>query len=213
MCRISFLRRALRLTALATFGLLAGGCQIIPEPRPDPTRYFVLTETAPTVGSPTNGEVATGVTIGLRPLELPAYLRNTKSLVVARGVNEVTYRDYDRWAEPLDSGLGRVLRDALATNAKVQRVVSFPFPAEQPRDFDLTVRIRRCEGAESDGGRRVARFALSFEISRAGVAGEVVRRGSYVAPERPWDGDASSLAALLGEAAATAGHAIADELP
>jgi uncharacterized protein len=196
----------LRLLALTAVCLTAG-CQILPEAQPDRTRYFVLAAPSEAVAP----EPADGRILGLRPVELPGYLRNTRSLVVARGPNELSYREDDRWAEPLDVGLARVLRETLQVTDGVRRVVAFPFD-QQNRDLDLTVRVRHCEGADFGDGRRTIRFALSYELAAAGAGGELLKRGTFVAPETAWDGEAGSLAARLGEATAAAANAIAADL-
>lgn len=204
-------RRLIRPLALSGLAALAlAGCEVIPQPEPDPTRYFVLRSSQPATPATADRE---GVALGLHSVELPAYLRNSRSLVVARGGNELVFRDYDRWAEPLDAGLERVLRDALAAHPRVARVDPFPFTSGAARDYDLTVRVIRCEGAETADGQLVARLVVAYELRRAGAAGERVREGRFAAPELPWDGEAASLAARLAEAAEAAAAAIADELP
>jgi uncharacterized protein len=185
------------------------GCQIIPEARPDPTRYYVLVSPE---ALRTADVAPDGVTLGLRPVELPGYLRTSRSLVVAQGPNELIFRDFDRWAEPLEAGLGRVFRDSLNQASGINRVATFPFGTDRQRDLDLTIRIIHCEGYEARG-RRVVRFVASYELTRTNATGEVIHQGVYTAPEAPWDGEASSLAAQIAEAAATAARAIAAEIP
>lgn len=197
----------LATSALAFF---AAGCQVLPRAQPDPTRFYMLTSPLPPPpGAP---EAAGGITIGLRPVELPAYLRTSRSMVVTRGANELEFRDYDRWAEPLEAALARVLRDALAQTETVGRVATFPFGSDPSRKFDVAVRVVHFEGVQQ-GDRRVARFVAAYEILDAQSGGVVVKQGSYTAPERPWNGEAESLAALLSEATAGAAEAIAADLP
>lgn len=201
---------AFRAAPLA--GLLAffAGCQMLPEPRPDPTRYFVLS--TPDAVEESLVVDRSGPTVGLRPIELPGYLRHTRSLVVAGNTHEIAFRDHERWAEPLEAGLERVLRHGLAESERVGRVVTFPFELDAPRDFDIRMRIRHCEGVDGPEGRH-ARFVASYEITRAGTAGEIVKQGLYQAPRAEWDGESASLAAHLSEAALGAGRTIAAELP
>ena len=201
--------RARLYLAGASLSLMFAGCEIVPEPTPDPTRYFVLAAPAAEADRPaTEG----GLRVGLRVIELPGYLRNSRSLVETRGANEIVYRDYDRWAEPLDAGLTRVMREALLRADGIAGVAVPPLTGD-PRDFEIAVRILQCSGGRRwDGGQYVA-FDLVYTIHQSGAAGAVIRQGRYTAPEREWDGDAARLAALLGEAAAEAASAIAAELP
>jgi uncharacterized lipoprotein YmbA len=206
--RLRFLR-PLASGALASLTLWLAGCQILPDAQPDRTRYFVLS-TPPTADA---SEKAGGASIGLRAVELPGYLRNTRSMVVARGPNELTFREEERWAEPLEVGLSRVFRETLLASDGIAQVTVFPFPSEQSRDFDLLIRLLHCEGVDTGGGRPGIRFALHYELTRAGAGGEVVQRRHFVAPAADWDGEPGTLAARLAEAAAAAAAAIAANLP
>ncbi len=184
----------LRLTfGLITLGLVAG-CNLLPEPKPDLTRYFVLEGGVPGASAP-----AGAVRLGLRTVEIPAYLK-TKSMVVRSGGNEIRYIDSARWAEPLDAGLTRLLRAALATRAQV---VAYPFPANLERDYDVTIRVLNAEGADEG-----VRFTAVVVITRVGDTATQVERRVFTAPARVWRGDYAELAA--GLSAAIAG--LADEV-
>ena len=64
---------ALSWFAALGLSLAVAGCNLIPPPDPDPTRYYVLTSPAP---EPAVTRVAQGsVRIGLRAVELAPYLR------------------------------------------------------------------------------------------------------------------------------------------
>lgn len=194
----------------ALVALLLSGCQVLPEAQPDPTRYFVLRADTPAADVTAPRE--DGLAIGLNAIELPAYLRNNRSMIVARGGNELVFREYDRWAEPLEAGLSRVIRETLAATPGIAEVDTFPFTSDRPRDVDVTIRVLHCEGAEAADGRRVARLEVVYEIAKAGVAGRRVVEGRFAATERQWNGEADALAAALGAAAVETANAIADAL-
>lgn len=190
---------------LAFLGAGLAGCSVIPEPAADPTRYYVLAGPDPASGG--SDQPAGGLSVGVKPVELSAYLR-TRSLVVRDGANEVAFQDYARWAESLDLGLTRVLRAHLAGASAVGRVYVPPFPFDRRRDYDVAVNLLRCEGVR-EGGRALARLEAVIEIT-APADGSVVARQVFVAPDRPWDGrDPAALAAALSESAAALGRAAA----
>lgn len=196
------------LFALAAAAVVFTGCNVIPPPAPDPTRYFVLSDAAPT-DAPI-ARAADGLIVGLRTLDLPSYLKS-RSIIVRNNANEVAYQDYARWAEPLDAGLGRTVRLRLQDAENVTRVYREPFPFDLDRDYDLAVRIVRCEGAVTKGQGK-ARLAAAFEIINVPENRVVVRR-FFNAPEAAWDGhDFGALARLLSEAALALGDAIDAEL-
>ena len=181
--------------------LLLAGCNILPEAQPDPTRFYVLPETMADLANPA------GVTLGLLAPELPAYLTNSRAMAVASSDSQITYRDFDRWAEPLDQGISRVLRTALASQPGIRRALPTPFTAEDVRDYDLRVRVHHCEGLDSGG----IRFVLSYEIVQ--LDGTLVAASTYRAPLGDWSGDPGDLARRLAAAVTAAATTIAADLP
>ncbi|MBA4137204.1 MAG: hypothetical protein C0518_07800 [Opitutus sp.] len=181
---------------VAMMGL--AGCNILPEPQPDNTRFYVLESSAP---APASGAAA--VRLGLRRVDVPAYLKS-KAMVVRSGNNELRYPENARWAEPLDAGIARVLRDQLSAKASV---AAYPFPAQVERDFDIAVQIIAAEGHD-DG----VRFTALFELSRASDSAVVVRR-TFTAPVVAWNGDYSQLAAQLSVAVAGLANEILAAVP
>jgi uncharacterized lipoprotein YmbA len=199
-----------RPTFLA-FGLCAlAAC--LPPPQPDPTRYFVLTGPAP---APTAGGAASAddLRIGLQSVELAKYLKSP-DLIVRQGTNELVLQDYARWAEPLDAGIARLLRERLQAVDGVGQIYLQPFPLDANRDYDVAVTVLRCEGATTAGGDHVARFAATIEITTTGDHAHLVTRRTFVAPEAKWDGkDFARLAGLLSADVEALGQEVASALP
>jgi len=182
----TFRRFPLARAVLAVVTLPFAGCSILPEPRPDPTRFFVLpAEVAATA------PVVTAVT--LRPIEVAGYLRN-RPMVVRRGASEIEFREHARWGEPLEQGVARVLSAGL--RARGMNVV--PAGAAAPV---LAVRVLACEGA-ADG---TVIFRATWELT-GGTAPSV---GDFSASGLRWDVKSeASLASQLGAAVL----ALADEI-
>jgi len=140
--------------ALALAAALAlTACSIVPKPTADPTRYYVLAAPAKwrELPAPVEGSkmlpplsAATAPVVGLRAVTLPAYLTGVKSIAVRQGRNEILYRDYDRWAEPLDDAIARIVRERLLATGTVSGVESLP--GSPARTCDLTIRVLEAEG-------------------------------------------------------------------
>lgn len=213
----SFFRRAggrsLRALAVGAAALVLSACSFLPKAAPDPTRFYVLggAEAEPAVAP-----VRDGLTVGLRAVRVAPYL-DGKSMVVRSGENEIAYRDYARWAEPLAAGVGRKLALGLLEAERVGRVFAHPFPLDVVRDVDVVVAVSRAEGRVAADGRATVSFVARFEIVGAPEserAGEVLWRETFVAPETAWkDGDHAALARGLGEAAAALVARVAEVLP
>jgi uncharacterized protein len=190
---LSRLRPLCPFAVVGLLGLLAA-CNVVPPPEDDPTRYFVLSDPVSTAVAAT---VAGGARIGVREVKLESYLKK-KEMVVRTGENEIEFRDFRRWAEPLDAAIVRVLRRRLLDAAGVAQVYTEPFPTDQDRDFDVTIDVRRCEGLLTSSGKYVASFAAMVEVSTAGSGAHVVSRKLFTAPDAAWDGkDFDRLANLL----------------
>ena len=135
-------------------------------------------------------------------------------MVVRTGDNEVEFRDYRRWAEPLDAAIGRVLRVRLLAAPEVAQVVTEPFPIDQERDFDVSIDIRRCEGSADASGKFAASLSATIEVSTAGANPHVVARKLFTAPAAAWDGrDFDRLASLLSADVSALGQEVVAELP
>jgi uncharacterized lipoprotein YmbA len=210
-------RSRLRRRFLPAWALMAvtatvlGGCQLLPPGAVDTTRFFVLSASPLPATEPTVARPSGGLQIGLRPVELPAYLRATKSMVVRDGANEIRYQDYARWAEPLESGVNRVLMEKLQASPAVAGVDAHPLRGDVARDYLVTIRILRCEGVTGEAAS--VRFAASYEIAPVAGAEGVTRSRTYMAPDRPWDGkDFNALASLLSDAVNGLGDQIVADL-
>jgi uncharacterized lipoprotein YmbA len=180
--------------------LLSAGCSL-PEARPDTAQNYVLRVTTEAVPPKPSG-----LHLGLFPVQLPEYLKQ-RAMVVREGASEVRYHDDERWAESLDAGLTRVLRERLSAKAQV---LAYPFTTEQVRDYDVRVRVQACEGT-SDGG---VVFSATFEIYAAGANGALVAQNTFTAEPAKWNGsDYAKLAGLISADATKLADAIAAALP
>tara|TARA_R110002111_G_scaffold150107_1_gene217093 strand:+ start:399 stop:1031 length:633 start_codon:yes stop_codon:yes gene_type:complete len=194
-----YLSQKLTLVATAIIALAMMGCSVVPEARPDLTRYYVLTNTQG--NSQGVAKVSDGLKLGLNRVEVSRYL-DKGSLVVLRGTNELVYNDYARWAEPISEGVGRIVRARLLDDPKVSRVFMDAFPFDQSRDYDISINVTHCEGATIGRASKV-RFAAVVEITSTGDNAKVISRTEFTAPLQNWDGrNYSALTQLLSESVA-----------
>jgi hypothetical protein len=199
------------------------GCNVIPAAQSDPTKFYILSAplgreaeshaNATALPSADNPSAAKKVRLGLKTVEVASYLKGPE-MVVRSGSNEVTMQEYARWAEPIQAGVTRLLREQLAGAANVARIDVQPFPLDQARDFDIAVTILHCEGATGGSEGRGARFEASIRISTAGLTPELVARKIYTAPAAAWDGqNFDKLALLLSADVQELGAAILEAVP
>lgn len=209
---LSRLRAFVPLAAALLAGAAGAGCSLLPSAEPDPTRYFVL-DASPRTGTHADAAAAAPV-VALAPVVLgPGYLAATRSIVVRRDGNEIRYEDFARWAEPLDTGIARVLRERIPGAVLLPPGRRPPGPVPGAAPVVVRVEVVRCEGLVRGDGGAVAYFSASYEIS-GGTTDGAVRRGTFTDSEREWDGrDPARLAALLGEAVAALAAELSARLP
>ncbi|MCX6955804.1 MAG: ABC-type transport auxiliary lipoprotein family protein [Verrucomicrobia bacterium] len=189
--RLVFVVRGLAATA----GLLLGGCSLLPQAQVDPTRFYVLSFTPP--AAPVAAPAEKPPVIHLRPVELASYIK-AKPIIVRRGNNEIEFREYARWGEPLEAGIGRVLREDLMARGAAAAVLGAGLRAtETDYDYALIVRVLACEG----GAGGTVNFRAIWIIASAGTTPKEVARGEVQPTDLHWDGkNEGVLAAELSRA-------------
>ncbi|HVS54138.1 MAG TPA: PqiC family protein [Opitutaceae bacterium] len=197
------------------FGLLAcaatlalGGCSLpLPQAESDPTRYYLLAATS--AGTPST-EAANAPAIHLRPVELANYIRS-RPMIVRRGENEVEFRDYARWGEPLEQGIARVLREELLARGAASAVQTTGARAAMAGyDFELSVRVLASEGAANGA----VDFRARWELTTVSDKERVVASGDFRPKDLRWDPkNDATLAAALSKAVGGLAAEIAAGLP
>ena len=187
-----------------------GGCGFL-RPHDDPTRFYVLT--VPQVATERFADnKSRQLKIGLKPVELPAYLRS-RSMVVRTGTNEIHFAEFDWWAEPLDQGISRVMKENLIASSKVASV-TLNSHGDTTLDCEVVIRILACEGVREENGSGSIRFATMWEVQTVGTNSMATTRGGFTAGAVAWDGKTyAQLAERLSEAIAGASTSLAADLP
>ncbi len=88
-----------------------------------------------------NGMVgSSGPSLGIGPVTVPEYLKR-REMVLNRSANKLELADYDRWAEPLDAGIMRVMALNLAILLKTQQVQVFPWRRNSQPDYSVRIAV------------------------------------------------------------------------
>jgi uncharacterized protein len=134
-------------------GCLGGGSQT------PPTRYFVLNSlyTAENKKQPVAELKDAIVVIG--PLTLTQVL-DRPQIIIRHSNNEIRVSDLDRWAEPLQENLTRVVVDNLAFLLSNGRVIRFPPAASIPVAYQVIIEVTRFDGNPKDEVVLRARWAI-----------------------------------------------------
>lgn len=120
--------------------LFATGCSLFSAPTVTPTRFFVLTgDRTLSSGTDSNAKIS----IGVGPFTFPSYLSRTQ-MVRRADPNQVVFSQFNKWAEPVESGFLRVMAENLGWTVGTSQVVLFPW-YEIPLEYQVKGEVLRFE--------------------------------------------------------------------
>lgn len=129
-----------RTAALGLATALLAGCVSL-DPKPDPTRYYVIGEPAGSSAAPPDDCPRT-ILVG--PVRVAGYADQT-ALVERRGEHEIVPLTLHRWAEPPGQALPRALTRRLAQALPGQCVVTFQRKTPGADTLQLELEFTRFE--------------------------------------------------------------------
>jgi hypothetical protein len=134
-----------------------------------PNNYYLLT--------PADGPTASGQTpsLGVGPVEIPEYL-NRRAMVHSGGGNTLQVSGQERWAEPLEDGIVRVVSLNLANLLNTENIRHFPWDNRQAPDYGVSIRLLTLDAAD-----RQASLVAEWQVYGTGDAGTGERRISSLA--------------------------------
>ncbi|HYL99554.1 MAG TPA: PqiC family protein, partial [Blastocatellia bacterium] len=147
---------------LIVFGLclLATGCTVL-APRPDHSKFFILTPISEGTGSAANAAStpASSLSIGVGPIDFPDYLRRAE-VVTRTAPNQIDLAEQRRWAEPLDKGFTRALSENLAHLLNTQKIEKYPWPRNTQIDYQIAVDVQTFETSSDGKSELIARWTI-----------------------------------------------------
>ncbi len=193
------LRRLSRVVPLVIAMLLAGACASTSTPM----RFYLL---SPVADVPTADNTLGDVLVLVGPLQLPGYL-DRPQLVLRQADGQLSLREFDRWAEPLDGHLTSTVTANLVRLTGSPRVIAFPLPARASADLRILGRVIRFEG----DGNGLVTLEIQWSISNArGEPRVPVRIDTY--RSQASGADPAALVVALSEVVAQFSRQLAEEL-
>ena len=137
-------------------------------------RHYVLGGGQPLSSEPQLQDLD-GIAIGLREVTVAEYLESPL-IVVRRGPHQVTYSEFNRWAEEPEGGVSRAIAGYLASRASFDRIDRAPWPLRREHDYLIQVELLRFEGtapeapnAAEGGAHVVAEWEIIAQTDGADV--------------------------------------------
>lgn len=120
--------------------------------------------------------------LGVGPIEIPEYL-NRNSLVYSREGNRLHIANFERWAEPLDSSIGRVVRLNLASLLNTQNIQIYPWSKNERPEYGVEVTVINMD-ANDQQARLVAEWHIYAPITQKTIDRKISNL-SYGMPNGP----------------------------
>ncbi len=197
--------RNLSVSSKACVGLLVSLTILAGCASSQPSRFYVLSSlSGPAQPSRTPAGVAP-LTIGVGPVNVPDYLDRIQ-IVTRTTMNTLELAEFDRWAEPLDRSLPRILVENLNSRLPGNTIVPFPWQGSTRPDYQVAIELTQLDGVLGQQAWLEARWTVlasgGKQVLGRGNAhlSETVGKPSYEALVSAWS---KALAGLSGEIATT----------
>jgi uncharacterized lipoprotein YmbA len=147
------------LAGIVALVVLLIGCGSSPR-----NNHYVLSSDA--------GEVPTGNTpsLGVGPIKVPEFLNRT-GLVFSRDGNQLEVSSTERWAEPLEAGIMRVVAINLAAALNTQDIRTFPWDPKRAPDYGVSITL-----LEFDANNNEASLAAEWKVFLPASSESLTRR-------------------------------------
>ncbi|MDO8662896.1 MAG: PqiC family protein [Candidatus Omnitrophota bacterium] len=127
----------LSCAAVVLFVFLINGCVSIPS---SPTPRFYMPGSITKEQSVEKFEIASGVIVAVGPIRIPAY-QDRPQIVTRNKDGTLLFAQFERWGEPLDSGIARLINDDLASLLPAASFQVFPCNFAIPLDYQVIVEV------------------------------------------------------------------------
>ncbi|MFC1799797.1 membrane integrity-associated transporter subunit PqiC [Candidatus Eisenbacteria bacterium] len=170
-------------------------------------RYYMLSSSP---GLDPVSSSAEPVTVGVGPVGLPDYLMRPE-MVTRPGASEVRLAEFDRWVEPLDDTVLRVLADNLSDLLPSARILTYPWNRAIPVDYRITIDVTSFEQQPDGKVHLSADWSLLFADGKAEQKGET-RLTAEVASDG-YQAIVSAMNAALAQLSEELGAAVSGGMP
>jgi uncharacterized lipoprotein YmbA len=170
---VTMLKRSI-LKALVLAGLLStlvAGCA-----GPSPRSNYYLLNSLPDQETGQATTVATdGLSIGIGPVSWPDYL-DRQQIVIRTGPNEISFSEFDRWAEPLKNNFLRVFKEDLVDRLRTDTIFVYPWPPDADVEFQISADVTRFDAHPGDSTKLDVQWTILRARDREVI---LSRKSSY----------------------------------
>ncbi len=137
-------------TTAAWIGLVAALVAGCAGSSPRSTYYLLSALPEAAASAPATDPAPADITLGIGPVSLPDYL-DRPQIVMRTGPNEISFSEFDRWAEPLQANFLRVFRQDLAVLLNTDSIFVYPWPPGAVFEFQVSAVVTRFDARPGEG--------------------------------------------------------------
>ncbi len=124
-----------------------------------PSRFYILQSMTADAARTEAGRVERDIAVGVGPVELSRHLDRPQIVIRAEG-NEVSFAEFDRWAEPLNENISRVLSENLSILLSTDRVSEFPWKSSTLIDYRVEATLQRFDVSPEGNTTLIANWTI-----------------------------------------------------
>ena len=129
--------RSCAVMGVACLALVLNGCMSVPN-SPTPRFYMLQAVDGNQVSKKTN--ITSDVVIGVGPVKIPEY-QDRPQIVTQDKEKMLKFAQFDRWGEPLDLGMTRLIGENLAVMLPEAKFTLYPWNSSVPVKYQVVVEI------------------------------------------------------------------------
>lgn len=143
-----------------------------------PTSFYILHSLPNSALAGRSENPVRDVAIGVGPIRIPDYL-DRADIVVRTGESSLKLDEFNKWAEPLDKSLGRVIAENLSSLLNTDRIAIFPWSSSTQVRYQVAVEILQLDGLPGGNATLNARWTI---LSENGEKTLLLKRSSISTP-------------------------------
>jgi len=189
--------------SVACLALVLSGCVSVPD-SPSSRFYMLQAADGNQVSKKTN--IASDAVIGVGPVKIPEY-QDRPQIVTQDKEKMLKFAQFDRWGEPLDLGMARLIEENLAVMFPESKFTLYPWNSSVPVKYQVVVEIIQLD-SKLDGDMFLVVQWLVIDVQNMKTM--IIKRSEFRQSIIPQD--YSGLAKTLSMACASLSSEIAESL-
>jgi uncharacterized protein len=123
-----------------------------------PSHFYLLNTLSASETMPATVAAQSPV-VGVGPITLPKYL-DRPQIVTRVGRHQLAIGEFDRWAEPLQDNISRVLAENLARLVPTDHILLHPWPRSATVDYQVSMEVLQFDGWLGGESTLLARWSI-----------------------------------------------------